>query len=165
MQWLVTPAMVELPVRNQLLRCRRHVANAGGAVGFPFTPVSEEQAESSIATMVDSPGDGVNRILVSTVNGDLAGWLYLSGNSNELTAHWAQVMRVQTAAEFRGRGVGRALMHEAARAASEDLPLEQLHLELRSGMGLTGFYQSCGWQELGARPRLFDSPTGTGMKC
>lgn len=34
----------------------------------------------------------------------------------------------------------------------EDLRLEQLRLELRSGQGLEGFYESCGWQEVGRWP-------------
>lgn len=88
MNWLTTPAMVEPRVRNQLLECWRDVSNAGGAVGFPFPPVSDDQVLSSIDAMVGS--------------------------------------------------------QEVARAATEDLALEQLHLELRAGMGFETFYQSCG---------------------
>lgn len=152
LRWLLDPALVGPQMRQQLLGCWREVANAGGAVGFPFTPVSEEQVDAAIDAMVDSLGQDVNRILLAVVNAELAGWLYLAGNSSELTAHWARVSRVQTALEYRNCGVGRALMNEVARAAADDLSLEQLHLELRSGMGLTGFYQSCGWQEIGRRP-------------
>ncbi len=43
-------------------------------------------------------------------------------------------------------------MVEVARAAREDFGLEQLHLELRAGLGLEGFYQSLGWQEIGRWP-------------
>lgn len=152
LQWLVDPTMVDPEIRIRLLRCWRDVANAGGAVGFPFLPVTDEQVNSSINSMADSLSQGINRILLATVKSEIAGWLYLAGNSSELTSHWARVLRVQTALEFRGQGVGRALMNEVSRAAIEDLSLEQLHLELRSGMGLTGFYQSCGWQEIGRWP-------------
>ena len=110
--------------------------------------------------MVRSLDQHVNRILFATVDGKLAGWLFLAGNSNELTAHWARVLRVQTALEFRNRGVGRALMEEVARTATEDLALEQLHLELRAGMGLEGFYQSCGWREIGRWPAALRLPAG-----
>lgn len=160
MSWLITPAMVEPRIRDQLLVCWQEVSNAGGAVGFPFPPVSGEQVSSSIDAMVRSLDQGVNRILVATVNGRLAGWLLLAGNSNELTAHWARVLRVQAALDFRNRGVGRALMEEVARAATEDLGLEQLHLELRAGMGLEGFYQSCGWREIGRWPAALRLPAG-----
>ena len=43
-------------------------------------------------------------------------------------------------------------MEEVARSARGDLGLDQLHLELRSGQGLEGFYQSCGWREVGRWP-------------
>lgn len=152
--------MVGPNLRNQLLECWREVANAGGAVGFPFPPVSDEQISSSIDAMLRSLDQQVNRILVATVNGKLAGWLLLAGNSNELTAHWARVLRVQTALEFRNCGIGRALMEEVARTAKEDLALEQLHLELRGGMGLESFYEACGWREIGRWPKALRLPGG-----
>lgn len=43
-------------------------------------------------------------------------------------------------------------MQEVARAARDDFGLEWLHLALRSGQGLEGFYESCGWQEAGRWP-------------
>ena len=73
-------------------------------------------------------------------------------NRSPVASHWARVFRVQTSLAHRSSGVGRALMQEAARAASDDLGLEQLHLELRSGQGLEAFYQSCGWHEIGRCP-------------
>jgi GNAT superfamily N-acetyltransferase len=102
----------------------------------------------------------VNRILIATMGGELAGWLLLASNPSELTAHWARVLRVQTALVFRNCGVGRALMDEVSRAAAEDLALEQLRLEVRAGMGLEGFYQSCGWREIGRWPEALRLPGG-----
>lgn len=160
MQWLTEPTMVDPGVRKQLMQCCRDVSNAGGAVGFPFPPVSEEQVLASLDAMVESLNEPANRLLLATINGELAGWLFLAGNANELTAHWARVLRVQTALNFRERGVGRALMEEVARAATEDLTLEQLHLELRSGMGLEAFYESYGWQEIGRWPKALRFPDG-----
>jgi GNAT superfamily N-acetyltransferase len=136
MRWLSTAAMVGPTIRKQLLDCWRDVSNDGGAVGFPFPPVSDEPVLAAIESMVQSLDEPVNRILLATIQGELAGWLFLAGNSNGLTAHWARVLRVQTALGFRNRGVGRALMAEVARAAATDLALEQLQLELRSGLGL-----------------------------
>lgn len=160
MQWLTAPAMVDPVVRRQLLQCWKEVSNAGGAAGFPFPPVSNEQVLASLDAMVDSLEEQANQILLATINGELAGWLFLAGNTNKLTAHWARVLRVQTALSYRKRGVGRALMDEVARAATEDLTLEQLHLELRPGMGLEAFYESCGWQEIGRWPKALRFPDG-----
>ena len=130
-----------------------------GAVGFPFPPVSDERVLPSLDALVRSLGVAVNRILIATLDGELAGWLLLAGNSNELTAHWAQVLRVQTALDFRNCGVGRALMKEVARSAAEDLALEHLRLEVRAGMVLEGFYQLCG-REIGRWPEALRLPGG-----
>lgn len=74
------------------------------------------------------------------------------GNTSRLTSHWARVLRVQTALKHRGTGVGRMLMVELGRAARDDLGLEQLHLELRAGLGLEAFYRSLGWRVVGTWP-------------
>lgn len=100
----------------------------------------------------------LNRLLLATVGNAVAGWLLLAGNSSALTAHWARVLRVQTALEHRGTGVGRALLTEVARAAHEDFDLEHLHLELRAGLGLEAFYQSLGWREIGRWPAALRLP-------
>lgn len=51
-------------------------------------------------------------------------------------------------------------MEEVTRAATEDLALEQLHLELRTVLGLEGYYESCGWQEIGRWPESLRLPGG-----
>ncbi len=160
LRWLTSPEVVEPEVRDRLAVCWRDVSNAGGAVGFPFLPVSDAQVRPAVQEMVQSLDPLLNRLLVATVGGVLAGWLILSGNPSRLTAHWARVLRVQTALQHRGRGVGRALMTELARAAREDFGLEQLHLELRGGLGLEGFYESCGWREVGRWPVALRLPGG-----
>lgn len=158
--WLTSPGEVTPLLRQQLAGCWQEVANTGGAVGFPFPPVSDSDVASAVAGMVSALDLPENRILTAGTNSRLAGWLFLAGNSSKLTAHWARVLRVQTALDFRGYGVGRALMSEAARAAAEDFALEQLHLELRSGLGLEGFYRSCGWRETGRWPGALRLPAG-----
>lgn len=44
------------------------------------------------------------------------------------------------------------MMAEVARAARDEFGLEQLHLELRAGLGLESFYRDCGWSVVGAWP-------------
>jgi hypothetical protein len=44
-------------------------------------------------------------------------------------------------------------MAEVERSARDDLHLKHLHLEVRGGMGLEGFYESCGWREIGRWPK------------
>ena len=145
--------MVDEVTRGQLVTCWREVANAGGAVGFPQLPVSDEQILPAVEALVRSLDPTLDRLLVASVGNVLAGWLVLAGNPNMLNAHWARVIRVQTSLEHRGIGVGRALMAEVERAARDDCGLDQLHLELRGGMGLERFYENCGWREIGRWPR------------
>lgn len=152
LRWLTNPSMVDAAMCGQLVACWRDVSNAGGAVGFPFLPVDDGQVVPAVANMVGSLDPDLNRLLIATTDQALAGWLLLAGNTSRLTAHWARVLRVQTGLEHRGTGVGRALMTEVARAAEHDFGLDQLHLELRGGLGLERFYQSCGWREVGRWP-------------
>jgi predicted N-acetyltransferase YhbS len=157
-RWLTMPAMVTRELRAELAACWREVANAGGAVGFPFLPVSDDQVRAALDAVVESLDPQFTRLLVASSAGEVAGWLLLSGNSSPLTAHWARVLRVQTALAHRRAGIGRMLMEEAARSAREDLALDQLHLELRSGLGLEAFYQALGWREIGRWPAALRLP-------
>jgi GNAT superfamily N-acetyltransferase len=144
--------MVEPWLSAQLVTCWRDVSNAGGAVGFPFPPVAEAEVAAAVDSLVASLRAPLTRLLVATAADRLAGWLLLAGNTSAVAAHWARVQRVQSAPAFRGTGVGRGLMTELARAAKNDFGLEQLHLELRGGQGLEGFYESLGWREIGRWP-------------
>jgi GNAT superfamily N-acetyltransferase len=125
---------------------------AGGAVGFPILPVTDEQVMAAIEALIGSLAPILNRLLLATVDQALATWLVLVGNAVILTAHWAEVLRVQTAPEHRGTGVGHALISEVERAARDDFQLDHLHLELRGGMGLERFSENCGWPEIGRWP-------------
>lgn len=144
--------MVEPGMREALAICWREVSNAGGAVGFPFLAISADQVRTAVVEFVESLNPRSNRLLLVNVGGDFAGWLLLAGNSGPLTAHWARVLRAQTALSHRATGVGRVLMGEVARAARDDFGLDRLHPELRADLGLEGFDDSLGWREIGRWP-------------
>lgn len=144
--------MVYADLTRALGDCWCDVSNAGGAVGFPYPPVTVEDVAPAVQEMIRSLHPELSRLLVATVDGELAGWLLLAGNRGPLFAHWATVKRVQTALPHRGRGIGAALMHEVARCAAEDLGLAHLHLSLRGGAGIEPFYARFGWREVGRWP-------------
>ena len=148
-RWLKAPSEVKETLAAELVSCWLEVSNAGGAVGFPFLPVDEADVVAAVEQLVVSLDPAGRTLLVAVSEEKLIGWLVLERNPSKLTAHWARVLRVQTALGARGSGVGRALMSEVRRAATDDLGLEQLHLEVRSGQGLEAFYKSCGWHEIG----------------
>jgi GNAT superfamily N-acetyltransferase len=95
----------------------------------------------------------LNRLLVATREGDVVGWLVLTGNADPVTAHWGRVTRLQTSPSARGSGVARALLDELHRSARDDLGLDSLRLEVRGDWGLEPFYEKFGWQVVGAWPR------------
>ena len=82
----------------------------------------------------------------------MAGWLNLSRHRNPLVPHWGEVTRVQTHPDFRGRGIGGALMEHVRQVARDEMGLEQLRLTARGGEGLEQFYARLGWKEVGRWP-------------
>jgi GNAT superfamily N-acetyltransferase len=153
LQWLTSPYDVPAEQRLALAACWRDVANAGGAVGFAEElPVTADDVAPAVNDIVAGLDPGVSRLLVARRDGDLAGWLLLTGNADPVVAHWGRVTRLQTAVSARGTGVGRALMTELHRSARDDLGLDSLRLEVRGGMGLEAFYEKFGWRVVGAWP-------------
>jgi GNAT superfamily N-acetyltransferase len=153
LQWLSRPDDVPEALRRALTGCWRDVANAGGAVGFAEeVPVTADVVAPVVDQIVGGLHPRLARLLVATRADDLAGWLLLTGNADPVVAHWGRVTRLQTAVDARGSGVGRALMTELHRSASDDLGLHSLRLEVRGGMGLEAFYERFGWIVVGAWP-------------
>jgi GNAT superfamily N-acetyltransferase len=157
---LTTPGQVTPAVRQALIDCWAEVANAGGAVGFPFPPVDAGQVGPVADRLIADLDPGYNRVVLAEVGGALAGWLNLSRHSDRVVPHWGTVKRVQTRPGFRGRGIGIALMNEVRRIARDEMGLEQLHLEARGGAGLEGFYSRLGWTEIGRWPGALRFPDG-----
>jgi GNAT superfamily N-acetyltransferase len=157
---LANPSQVTPGVRRALIDCWAEVANAGGAVGFPFPPVDAEEVGQAADRLIADLDPGYNRVVLAEVDGVLAGWLNLSRHRDRVVPHWGTVKRVQTRPGFRGRGIGVALMNEVRRIARDELGLEQLHLEARGGEGLEAFYSRLGWKEIGRWPGALRFPGG-----
>ncbi|MGY1830041.1 GNAT family N-acetyltransferase [Geodermatophilus sp. SYSU D01180] len=141
---------VDPELREALLACWTDVSNAGGAVGF-VPPVTRDDVAPVLDALLDRVAQGRERVVVLRADGELAGWAVLSLSVSPLRRHWATVLRVQVHPARQGQGLGRALMtgvHDAAR----DLGLEMLHLTVRGGYGIEGFYQGLGYREFGRMP-------------
>ena len=141
---------VDPELRAALLACWTDVSNAGGAVGF-VPPVTRDDVVPALDALIARVAQGRERVVVLRVDGELAGWAVLSLSVSPLRRHWATVLRVQVHPARQGQGLGRALMtgvHDAARG----LGLEMLHLTVRGGYGLEGFYAGLGYQEFGRMP-------------
>jgi GNAT superfamily N-acetyltransferase len=139
-------------VRRELAECWTAVSNAGGAVGFPFLPVTVEQVTPAVDALAASLDPWRSRALLARVSGALAGWVALSRAASPLIAHWGTVSHLQTQLIHRNQGVGSALMSQLRRVARDEMGLEQLHLAVRGGMGLEGYYARLGWEVTGRWP-------------
>jgi GNAT superfamily N-acetyltransferase len=153
LRWLTRPDEVSPRLREALTICWRDVANNGGAVGFAeLLPVTEDDVRPVVDEVAAGLDPRLPRLLIATRDGDLAGWLLLTGNVDPVVAHWGRVTRLQSSPAARGTGIARALMTELHRSAREDLGLDSLRLEVRGDGGLEPFYAQFGWHVVGAWP-------------
>ena len=137
---------------HELVNCWMTVANNGGAVGFPFPPVGIGDVRPVADRLIAGLDPQYSRLLLAKLDSVLAGWLHLSRHRARVVPHWGTVTRVQTHPDFRGRGIGTALMCHVREVARDELGLEQLRLEARGGEGLEDFYGRLGWREIGRWP-------------
>ncbi|GAA3699425.1 GNAT family N-acetyltransferase [Nonomuraea antimicrobica] len=143
---------IDAELSRELIDCWVEVSNAGGAVGFPFPPVTADEVGPAAERLFAGLHPDRSRLVLAMVDGVLAGWLNVRRDPHPLVAHWGTLHHVQSHPAFRGRGVGSALMDHARQIARADMALEQLHLAARSGMGLEHFYGGMGFEEIGRRP-------------
>ncbi|AWZ08381.1 MULTISPECIES: GNAT family N-acetyltransferase [unclassified Streptomyces] len=147
----VTPVL-----RRELVDCWETVANAGGAViaaGFPLPPVSARVVGPVVDELIHGLDPRCRRLLIATVDSDLAGWLIVRRDPHPLVAHCGVINHVQTHPRYRGRGIGAALMNRVRDLARDEMGLERLSLAARGGLGLEEFYRKLGWLEVGRWPR------------
>jgi GNAT superfamily N-acetyltransferase len=137
---------------SAMTECWIEVTNTGGAVGFPSPPISRDDVEPVMTALVASLEATRVRVIIALIEGELAGWVVVAGNSAPIVAHWATVQRLQTRPRFQGHGVGRALMRRVTVTARDAMGLEQLWLTARGGMGLEDYYRNLGWREVGRHP-------------
>lgn len=138
--------------RDGLTECWAATANSGGAVGFPWPPVSDVKVRETVDALAARIEAGRTVVVVALVDPDeVVGWVSLDYNDSRLVDHWATVRRLQTHPRAQGHGVGTALMAELVRIARKD-ELRQLHLAVRGGMKLEDLYERFGWQVVGRWP-------------
>ncbi|MFI9308124.1 GNAT family N-acetyltransferase [Streptomyces triculaminicus] len=139
-------------LRRELIDCWIAVTNAGGAAGFPFPPVGDDDVVPVADGLLDRLDARNSRLVVARYGDDLAGWVVLNRDPYRLVSHWGTIHHLQAHPGFRGLGVGSALVRELRRIARDELGLEQLHLAARGGQGLEDFYGRLGWREIGRWP-------------
>ena len=136
----------------QLITCWKDVTNNGGAVGFPFPPVTTEHVAAVAEQLIADLDPDHSRLLLAISNDTLLGWLSLTRQPVRVVRHWGIIQRVQTHPDHRGKGIGTALMNRIRQIARDEMGLEQLHLAARGGEGLEHYYSRLGWKEIGRWP-------------
>ncbi|MCX4410097.1 MULTISPECIES: GNAT family N-acetyltransferase [unclassified Streptomyces] len=138
--------------RQALIDCWIDVSNAGGAAGFPFPPIDEQDAAPALDGILENLALTTCRLLMALDGDELVGWLTIRRDTFAVVAHWGTLHHVQTRTSRRGQGIGSALMNEVHAIARDEMGLEQLHLAARAGVGLESFYGRLGWKEVGRWP-------------
>ena len=149
---IADPREVTPELRRELIDCWITVTNTGGAAGFPFPPVGEDDVTPVADQLLNRLDPNRSRLLVARADGLLAGWVVLNRDPHRLVGHRGTVHHLQTRPAFRGRGIGSTLVHELRKIARDELGLEQLRLAARGGEGLEDFYGRLGWREIGRWP-------------
>ena len=149
---IITPHQLNHEQTIELIDCWIAVTNAGGAAGFPFPPVDAGHVLPVAERLISTLDPQRSRLLLTRVDGVLAGWLHLRRDLHPLVAHWGTLNHVQSHPRFQGHGIGTALVTQAHQIARDEMGLEQLRLTARAGLGLEGFYGRLGWKEIGRWP-------------
>ncbi|MET8370493.1 N-acetyltransferase family protein [Micromonospora sp. DT68] len=137
-------------LRDEIVALWVDVTNAGGAVGF-VPPVTATEVRTIADPTFAGIADGPDRLLAGYDGDRLVAVLVFCDNRFPLKAHWCVLKRVMVHPDTQGTGYGSALMHEAAQLGRK-LGHEALHVTVRDGLGLDGFYRRLGYREIGRLP-------------
>ncbi|MET8277378.1 GNAT family N-acetyltransferase [Micromonospora sp. NPDC005174] len=137
-------------LRAEIVALWVDASNAGGAVGF-VPPVTAADVRTIADPTFAGIADGPDRLLIGYDGDRLAAVLVFADNRFPLKAHWCVLKRVMVHPDVQGAGYGSALMREAARLG-RTMGHEALHVTVRDGLGLDGFYRRLGYREIGRLP-------------
>ncbi|PJE95562.1 GNAT family N-acetyltransferase [Streptomyces carminius] len=128
------------------------VTNAGGAVGY-VPPVTADDVRPELFRHLNAMAEGRMRLLVAYDEEDRpAGTAFVTFNTHRLMRHWVWLYTVMLHPDRQGRGEGRALLDAVAEAVRGMDGMRGIRLTCRGGLGLEGFYGSCGYKEVGRVP-------------
>ncbi|RPE12173.1 GNAT family N-acetyltransferase [Chitinophaga lutea] len=133
------------------------VAN-GGSVSF-MHPLAREEASAFWESSLDAAARG-ERVILGIYDGTvLAGTVTLLLQCPPNQPHRAEIAKLMTRVQYRGKGIARALM-----VAAEQLAVEQgrtlLTLDTATDGGASGLYEGLGFQAAGEIPGYALKPHG-----
>lgn len=150
---LVWNPILDRPLAARLVGIWVRAVDAGGSLGF-LPPADPGEVALAAARAFARVREGRDDLLVAFVDDEPVGWCLLVSDPRSYAAHWRVLKRLQVDPAHQGRGIGTALLAEAASGARAKLGLERLLLSVRSGTGLETLYARRGWREVARIPGL-----------
>jgi ribosomal protein S18 acetylase RimI-like enzyme len=141
-----------------LIDLLRDSVESGASVGF-LPPLADGEAAEYWDTVIAGLGSCNRVLLVAKDVGRVIGTVQLEYASRRNATHRAEVMKLMVHTSARRRGVGRALMNEAAKIAIVD-GRTLLVLDTRSGDPSEQLYRSLGYVTAGVIPEYARSASG-----
>jgi ribosomal protein S18 acetylase RimI-like enzyme len=133
------------------------VAN-GGSVSF-MHPLSKKTAAAFWEASLASADRGERVVLGARENGKLISTITLLMNCPENQPHRAEIAKLMTKIDKRGKGVARALVTIAEQMAVKK-GRTLLNLDTAADEGAAGFYESLGFNKSGVIPNYALKPHG-----
>jgi ribosomal protein S18 acetylase RimI-like enzyme len=131
---------------------------AGGSVTF-LHPLARDDAEAYWREALESAAQG-ERVVLGAFDGEaLVGTLSLLLDTPANQRHRAEIAKMMTRRDWRGRGVGTMLLREAERVAVAKRRT-LLTLDTAADEGASGFYEKLGYTFAGAIPDYAFRPHG-----
>jgi ribosomal protein S18 acetylase RimI-like enzyme len=131
---------------------------AGGSVTF-LHPLARDDAEAFWREALESAAQG-ERVVLGAFDGEaLVGTVTLLLDTPVNQRHRAEIAKMMTRRDLRGRGVGTMLLREAERVAVAKRRT-LLTLDTAADEGASGFYEKLGYTFAGAIPDYAYRPHG-----
>lgn len=99
-------------------------------------------------------------VLTSVYDGNVCGNALIYLNSFKKIAHTA-LFAIVVDKEYRGKGIGSALLKELFKLAKERFKLEMLHLEVYTGNPAIKLYERLGFKKYGVHKKFLKDLDGT----
>lgn len=132
---------MRLDIREATCDDAEDLANLADQLGYPAQP---EQMLTRLGCIDPATG----RVLVAVAAGQAVGWIHVVLYYTLVTDHAAQLLGLVVDENWRGRGIGRALL-EAAEAWALEEGSEVMYIRSRiTRLDAHAFYKDLGYREL-----------------
>ncbi|WP_404196653.1 GNAT family N-acetyltransferase [Streptomyces tauricus] len=132
--------------------------DAGASIGF-LAPLDRAAAVDWWRRRADALADGSLAVWAAYLDGEIVGTVSLVFPDKPNSRHRAELVKLMVHRAGRGRGLGRALLATAERAAAE-AGVTLLSLDTETDSPAESLYRSAGWTRAGVIPDYARTPSG-----